>query len=289
MPELAEVEHSRRQWDPGLGHRSSRKCSSPARKSASSATRTPRFFVNACPASGCSIPRLAANRCFSSFSGDLWLGIHLGMSGELRREEGPEETPRKHDHLILRQEPIARSSSRTNATSDAFALHQGAEPPVWWNSLAPSVLSKELHLRRHDQIPATPTPHARSRPFLLMQEHFPGGRQLDGRRDSLASQGLIRPHLPGSWTKRRPAKLWEQVRWVSRTAVRIIRRRLDLPARLAVHPPLGGWRPVSPLPHGARPGHRRRQNHLLVPAVPTGHRNARGAACHQGCFKESPG
>ena len=36
------------------------------------------------------------------FSGDVWLGIHLGMSGELR-VEAPDFIPQKHDHLALRQ------------------------------------------------------------------------------------------------------------------------------------------------------------------------------------------
>ena len=36
----------------------------------------------------------------TSFSGDAWLGVHLGMSGELTVEP-PGHEARKHDHLVL--------------------------------------------------------------------------------------------------------------------------------------------------------------------------------------------
>jgi formamidopyrimidine-DNA glycosylase len=35
-----------------------------------------------------------------SFSGGAWLGLHLGMSGELRTEPGG-HAPAKHEHLVL--------------------------------------------------------------------------------------------------------------------------------------------------------------------------------------------
>ena len=218
MPELAEVEHSRRQWDPGLGQ-----------SILEVIIARPAIRVFRDTDTDLLRRRLSGQRLLDSqargkqmlfhFSDDLWLGVHLGMSGELRREDGPEDTPRKHDHLILRQ------AGRALVFEDKrhfgrIRLHQGSEPPVWWNSLAPSVLSKEFtyqgtasFLLRRRRTPV--------KAVLLMQEHFPGvGNWM---ADEILWRAQIRPSTPaGALDEAQTRRLWEQVRWVSRTAVRII-------------------------------------------------------------------
>src|SRR5262249_1822551 len=103
--------------------------------------------------------------------GDRWLGIHLGMSGELRVEP-TDFTPGKHDHFILRQR--ARSlvfGDQRLLGNPQFAA--GLEAPVWWSNLPPDLTSAEFpserlgafcHRRRRTAL----------KPLLLMQEQFPG-------------------------------------------------------------------------------------------------------------------
>ncbi len=218
MPELAEVEHSRRQWDPGLGHLISEVLIARPEIRVFRDTDT-EILRQRLPGQRLLDSQARGKQMLFHFSNDLWLGVHLGMSGELRREDGPEETPRKHDHLILRQ------ASRALIFEDKrhfgrVRLHQGAEPPVWWNSLAPSVLSKEftyegtskfLQRRRRTPIKAV----------LLMQEHFPGvGNWM---ADEILWRARVHPStLAGALDEAQTRQVWEQVRWVSRTAVRII-------------------------------------------------------------------
>src|SRR5262245_4915292 len=41
-----------------------------------------------------------AKQMLFRFGGDAWVGVHLGMSGELRAEP-PGYEPQKHDHFVL--------------------------------------------------------------------------------------------------------------------------------------------------------------------------------------------
>ena len=100
MPELAEVEFYRKQWNPGLGQR----------------VRAVRVHPRAKVFRGCNVRRLtgrlagatllssatSAKQMLFRFGGGRWLGVHLGMSGELRAEPAG-YTPQKHDHLVLVQ------------------------------------------------------------------------------------------------------------------------------------------------------------------------------------------
>ena len=218
MPELAEVEHSRRQWDPGLGQLVSQ---------VRLARPEIRVFRDTDTAALCA--RLPGKKLLGSeargkqmlfqFSEDLWLGVHLGMSGELRRELLPDFTPRKHDHLVLDQagQALVFEDKRHFGR---VRLHQGAEPPTWWTSLAPSVLSDEFTLpgltRFLERRRRTPL-----KAVLLMQEHFPGvGNWM---ADEILWRAYLHPSTPaGALDATQARKLWQTVRWVSRTAVRII-------------------------------------------------------------------
>jgi formamidopyrimidine-DNA glycosylase len=103
--------------------------------------------------------------------GQYWLGLHLGMTGELRVEK-PKYAFLKYDHLILRQ------SKRSLVFSDPrqfgrVLFAQSEVPPAWWAKLPPSILSDQF---KPDSIAefcrrrkATPL-----KALLLMQELFPG-------------------------------------------------------------------------------------------------------------------
>lgn len=218
MPELAEVEHSRRQWDPGIGQtilsvRLARPEIRVFRDTDAVAIQSllPGKKLLASQASG--------KQMLFQFSDDLWLGVHLGMSGELRLEDQSDYPPRKHDHLVLRQD------SRALVFEDKrhfgrVRLHQGTKPPPWWSALAPSVLSKEFTLeslvRFLERRRRTPL-----KAVLLMQEHFPGvGNWM---ADEILWRAQLHPAtLAGTLESSQARQLWQSVRWVSRTAMRII-------------------------------------------------------------------
>lgn len=153
------------------------------------------------------------------FSGDFWLGIHLGMNGELRCEASPHYERRKHDHLVLQQDAQALIFEDKRLFG-RVRLHHGAKPPAWWTSLAPGVLSRQFtlaatakFLQRRRRTPL--------KAVLLMQEHFPGiGNWM---ADEILWRASLHPTTPaGSLDDAQTRALWDKVRWVSRTAIRII-------------------------------------------------------------------
>ena len=218
MPELAEVEHSRRQWDSGIGQ-----------PVLAVLIARPEIRVFRETDTDALRQSLVGQRLLDSeakgkqmlfhFSGDQWLGVHLGMSGELRREDGPEDTPRKHDHLILR---LARTALvfEDKRHFGRVRLHQGTEPPAWWTKLPSAVLSEEFTYEKTAKFLArrqrTPT-----KGVLLMQEHFLGvGNWM---ADEILWRAGIHPATPaGALGEEASQRLWEQTRWVSGTAIRII-------------------------------------------------------------------
>ena len=219
MPELAEVEHSRRQWDPGLDA---------VVRDVVIARPGIRIFRDADPATLCQLlpgqtllgSEARGKQMLFRFSGDLWLGVHLGMNGELRREDDPAAyAPRKHDHLILHQD------ARVLVFEDRrffgrVRLHRGSEPPGWWTAIAPSLLSKEFDagalatfLTRRKKAPL--------KALLLMQERFPGvGNWM---ADEILWRARLHPNTrAGELTPEETARLYRATRWVARTAVEVI-------------------------------------------------------------------
>jgi len=176
MPELAEVEHSRRTWDPGLGDR---------------VLAVDTRFDHARPFRGTDVKRLrealagsvlraseasGKQLCFrfggrSTNTADLWLGIHLGMAGHLERKPAG-YVAEKHDLVILRQKK--RSLVFTDLRHFGRVLfHEGPEAPAWWSSLAPSILSPAFTREAVETFLARRKRTA-IKPVLLMQERFPG-------------------------------------------------------------------------------------------------------------------
>jgi formamidopyrimidine-DNA glycosylase len=227
MPELPEVEHSRRVWDAGLGQRVLK-------------VLVPHPDVR--DFRGTEVRALQdqlADQVFRSSqvngkqivfrfgpAGSLWLGIHLGMSGRLTVESESIE-PRRHDHLILRQ------AKRSLVFSDQrqfgrVLFHQGIEAPDWWTRLAPPILSDQftvkavtnfLQRRRSTSLKAV----------LLMQERFPGIGNW------MADEILWRAHLnpatkAGELAPVAAANLWRTIRRVTRLSIERIQADWDYPA-----------------------------------------------------------
>jgi formamidopyrimidine-DNA glycosylase len=228
MPELAEVEWFHKQWNPGLQQRIDavlvhdkkrifRGINLAAMKQAltgatleRSEARGKQMLFVAKPARG---------------PGKAWLGLHLGMTGNLRVEK-PDFTPAKHDHLVLRQKKQALVFKDARLFGRVL-FAEGAEPPKWWTKQAPDLLGADFtktaladFLRRRKKAPI--------KAVLLMQERFPGiGNWM---ADEILWRAGIHPARPaGSLGAKEVAALDRDIRGVCRDALRIIGKNWDDP------------------------------------------------------------
>ena len=168
MPELAEVEFYRRIWNQGLGQRVSGVDLHGAK----------RIFRGIDPDE----LRLAlvgsvmeesfrhGKQMLFRFSRG-WVGIHLGMTGELRAE--PDGfVPGKHDHLVLR----LTDRSLVFADHRLFGrvlFHPDQTAPTWWTALPQDIETAGLN----PELVATVLKRRKRAPIkavLLMQAFFPG-------------------------------------------------------------------------------------------------------------------
>src|SRR2546423_1034438 len=137
MPELAEVEFFRRQWDAGLTERIVRVELHP-RKRVFRGSNT-RMLVRKLTGARFLRSEAWGKQMLCEFSGGNWIGIHLGMTGKLRIES-PDFQAEKHDHLVLHQ------TKRALVFRDArlfgrVRFHHGKTPPTWWRAGGPDIHS----------------------------------------------------------------------------------------------------------------------------------------------------
>jgi formamidopyrimidine-DNA glycosylase len=219
MPELAEVEYYRRMWADQLQ----------GQRIVAVATTGKRPFHGDAGAfaqlKGRRLARseTAAKQMLFRFQGPkgqppAWLGVHLGMSGELRTEQ-PGFQGSRHDHLILRTAHVAAvyTDPRMFGRVD---LHVGAAAPAWWTRIAPAILSPAFsraavtaYLQRRRRAPL--------KAVLLQQDRFPGiGNWMAD--EVLWRAGLHPARLAGSLRPAEIATLWRQCREVCRQALRVI-------------------------------------------------------------------
>lgn len=169
MPELAEVEWYRKQWNAGLGkkivdvrlHARNRVFRGINTRELHRRLVGEKFLGS----------RARGKRMLFKFSSHNWLGIHLGMTGKIRVEFGNFH-PSKHDHLVLYQ------SERALVFTDSrqfgrVRFHHGRTGPDWWNTRVPEIISSEFDrtfvdqfLDRHRKAPI--------KSVLLLQNGFSG-------------------------------------------------------------------------------------------------------------------
>jgi formamidopyrimidine-DNA glycosylase len=168
MPELAEVAWFARQWEPGLGAPvTAVQCRATARVFRDAGVRDLRRQLTGRPLTAISTH---GKQMLFTF-GDVFLGVHLGMTGELLVESASHR-PGRHDHLVLRQ------SGRSLVFRDPrmfgrVRFEPGPAAPSWWTSLPPAVLSPSFTR----QLTISAARRRRGSPlkaFLLDQEVFPG-------------------------------------------------------------------------------------------------------------------
>ena len=212
MPELAEVEYYRRVWNPGLQAKITRVDLHPEKRvfrgtdlSLFDALKNQKLLGS----------EAAGKQMLFHFSGDLWLGIHLGMTGKLSVADA-NHVPGKHDHLILFQND--RALVFTDARQFGRVLiHKGKELPPWWAQIGPAVTSPrftrdkmEGFLKRHGRLPI--------KGALLLQKGFPGiGNWMAD--EILWRAGISPKRLAISLTQSQILTLWKETRFVARVAL----------------------------------------------------------------------
>ena len=213
MPELAEVEYYRRQWNAGLRQRVN-EVMLHGEKRIFRGTDV-RALESGLRGAMLLSSEARAKQMLFRFSRGLWLGLHLGMTGRLHTEP-VKFSPDRHDHLVLRQK--AQALVFTDARQFGRVLfHVGKEPPEWWTRLAPAVTSSDftrerllLFLRRRQRLAV--------KAALLVQAAFPGvGNWM---ADEILWRARIDPRqLCGALNSRQIAALWRAARKVCADAL----------------------------------------------------------------------
>jgi formamidopyrimidine-DNA glycosylase len=169
MPELAEVEWYRKQWNPARGDEIVDLSLHP-RNRVFRGTNTRSLQENLIGEkllnSG-----VRGKRMLFRFSGDNWLGIHLGMTGKIRVEPA-NFCPSKHDHLTLYQDKRALVFTDSRQFGRVRFQH-GSDEPGWWKSDVPEIISPKFDQKFVDQF----LDRHRKAPIkavLLMQPGFSG-------------------------------------------------------------------------------------------------------------------
>jgi formamidopyrimidine-DNA glycosylase len=254
MPELAEVEFYRKRWaQVATGDRVRRVLTHDTKRLLRhvDGPLLRRSLTGATLESSAT----AAKQMLFRFSGGAWLGIHLGMSGELTVAPATYR-PGKHDHLVLltARHALVFTDPRMFGSVE---FQVGREPPAWWTSIAPAILSEAFtadavadFLRRRARAPI--------KAVLLMQERFPGiGNWMAD--EVLWRAGIHPARRSGSLRPSEVRTLWRECRRVCRQALAAIAGRgRQLPADLNVGIPsswlfLHRWRPGGTCPRSGKP------------------------------------
>jgi len=225
MPELAEVEWFRKQWDAGRGdeivdarvHTGKYVFRGTNTRALQESLVGKRFLRST---------RRGKQMLFK-FSGHNWLGIHLGMTGKIRVESA-NYRPAKHDHLVLFQR--ARALVFTDSRQfGRVRFYHGSDEPDWWKSGAPEIISREFDRKFVDQFLDR---HLKApiKAVLLMQNGFPGiGNWM---ADEILWRAKV---LPSKWTGRLTARgraaIFRATKFVVRRSLQTLGKDFSDPPR----------------------------------------------------------
>src|SRR5688572_1487628 len=173
MPELAEVEFYRKQWDAGVGARVTRVALHAGKRPLRGID--PDAFTKSLTGAQLLGSEARAKQMLFWFGRgkrpQAWLGVHLGMTGKVSIEPALFE-PTKHDHLVLYQRERALVF-RDPRQFGRIRFDTGAEPPAWWQEMPPAVTSDEFTLERLREF-TTRRARTAVKALLLTQDFFPG-------------------------------------------------------------------------------------------------------------------
>lgn len=216
MPELAEVEWYRKQWDAGRGnvivdlslHAQKRIFRGANTRELKRRLTGEKFLRSAA----------RGKRMLFEFSGDNWLGLHLGMTGKTQVAAANFRAG-KHDHLVLFQRD--RALVFTDARQfGRVRFHYGSDAPDWWKDDSPEIISREFDraffdqfLDRHRKAPI--------KAVLLMQNGFSGiGNWM---ADEILWRAKIHPACPiGKLRGPDRATLLRATKFVARRSLEIV-------------------------------------------------------------------
>jgi len=230
MPELAEVEWYRKQWNAGFGKEIA-DLQLHAENRVFRGTNTRALRENLI---GEKLLRSTARgkRMLFNFSSDNWLGVHLGMTGKIR-VESTNFRPDKHDHLVLyqRERALVFTDSRQFGR---VRFHQGTNEPDWWKSDSPEIISRKFNqqfvdqfLDRHRKAPI--------KAVLLLQNGFPGiGNWM---ADEILWRAKILPSKrAGRLTARERAAIFRAAKFVVRKSLQTLGKDFsDPPSNWLIH------------------------------------------------------
>jgi formamidopyrimidine-DNA glycosylase len=169
MPELAEVEWYRNQWNAGRGQ-----------KVVAVRLHTGKYVLRGTDERalrrGVVGKKLLGSarhgkQMLFRFSEHHFLGIHLGMTGKTHVEPAG-FTPGKYDHLVLFQTERALVFTDTRQLG-RVRFHSGPDLPEWWKAEPPEISSGQFDRRFYDRFLDR---HSKApiKAVLLMQSGFAG-------------------------------------------------------------------------------------------------------------------
>lgn len=216
MPELAEVAYSCSLWKNGLGNQIDQVITNPTSRVYRNENR--KEFIQNLKGQTLSSSFTHGKQMLFSFSGNCWLGIHLGMTGSLAIEP-KEYEPQKHDALLFRQ-PSQTLAFRDPRQFGRLRLHLGTSEPKWWNELPTSMLDQNFHskiltdsLSRHARRPI--------KALLLDQRYFPG--MGNWMADEVLWRAKLNPsNLSGGISKTDENRLFKQILFVVNGAIKSV-------------------------------------------------------------------
>ena len=245
MPELAEVAYACTVWKKGINQRIASVYTHPKSRVYREENRA--LYSSEIEGKRIRSAQTHGKQMLFTFSRDVWLGLHLGMTGWLFIEKS-EYQPRKHDALVLRQ-PKQCLVFRDPRQFGRLRIHLEKEPPSWWDKRPPSMLSKDFKydilstaLLRHQKRPL--------KALLLDQRYFPG--MGNWMADEVLWRSCIHPESRSSQLNdSQKRNLYREVRAVVRGAMKTVGKHGgDPPATWLFHQRWkdGGTCPKSKLP-----------------------------------------
>ena len=215
MPELAEVEFYRRIWNQGVGQRVSKVDLHGDRRIFRGID--PDELQRALTEAVLEETFRHGKQMLFRFS-RAWLGIHLGMTGELRAEPHG-FVAGKHDHLVLHLSKQALVFADPRLFGRVL-FHPDRPAPKWWTELPPALETMEFDLKlvtnaleRRKKAPI--------KAVLLMQAIFPGvGNWM---ADEILWRSRIHPSTPsGTLSVTRAGELFRETKAVAEAALNTI-------------------------------------------------------------------
>jgi formamidopyrimidine-DNA glycosylase len=170
MPELAEVEFYRKKWANTLGDETVTHIDLHSNTRVFRDVIDKLHLLDQIVGKNMSDSRAHGKQMLFGFE-DIWLGVHLGMTGRLRRED-KNYSQQKADHLVIH----TKSAQYVFADSRQFGkilIEKSPSIPTWFVELPPEILSQEFT----DRIVLNALKKRKNSPIksvLLDQSYFPG-------------------------------------------------------------------------------------------------------------------